>query len=304
MEKDYYNKLFVRFINGELEGEELEEFKKSPKFELYNKIAIKSGELETIGFDKDLVLSRIKKNAKPKSSKPRIKRLVKYTTLSAAASILLLVGVFTFMNRTTKFQTAVGEQLAIHLPDHSKVILNERSTLTYKKRNWDDNRSLKLDGEAYFRVEKGSKFVVKTNLGTVSVLGTQFSVKTHKSVFEAVCFEGSVHVKTKEVDHILTRGELFIGEKNKTAQYSTTSLEKPKWVKEETNFDNFPLRKVIILLEQQYNIKINASNIDVRQSITGSFIHNNLEVALQTVFVPLNIGVEFQNKDTVYLIKK
>ena len=41
------------------------------------------------------------------------------------------------------------------LPDHSEVVLNADSEITYKKSNWDTNRKLELQGEAYFKVAKG-----------------------------------------------------------------------------------------------------------------------------------------------------
>jgi len=50
----------------------------------------------------------------------------------------------------------------------------------------------KLFGKAYFDVDKGKTFTVKTDLGTVQVLGTRFDVESRDSIFKVVCYEGSV----------------------------------------------------------------------------------------------------------------
>jgi transmembrane sensor len=42
--------------------------------------------------------------------------------------------------------------------------------------DWSKERTLSLEGEAFFEVQKGSKFSVVTSDGIVEVLGTSFDV--------------------------------------------------------------------------------------------------------------------------------
>jgi len=63
------------------------------------------------------------------------------------------------------------------------VVLNSKSTISFNKTDWKNNRQLTLDGEAYFKVEKGSTFTVNTNNGSVTVLGTQFNVNSTRRFF-------------------------------------------------------------------------------------------------------------------------
>jgi len=304
METNYNNELFTRWLNDELSTDELNEFKKSPKYSLYQKIAHKSSELDTPVFNEDKVFEKIKTQLATQQEPTKVKKLFPKFIFSTAASIVVVLGLFFFLNRNTSYSTSYGEQLAITLPDNSAVILNANSTLSYKTQNWENNRVLDLNGEAYFKVEKGSDFVVESNIGTVSVLGTQFNVNTKAPIFEVKCFEGKVKVKTRNHNRVLTQGKAFRQLKDTTAEDYTIQETLPSWTQGESTFNSTPLSQVIIALEHQYDIKIDASKIDATQKFTGSFTHNNLNIALQTVFVPLRINPSQIDAKKVVLVKQ
>jgi len=304
METNYNNELFTRWLNEELSPDELREFEKSPKFSLYQKIAQKSSQLDTPEFNEGKVFKQIKTQLSAQQKPTKVKKLFPKFIFSAAASIVVLLGVFFFLNRSTNYSTSYGEQLAITLPDNSEVILNANSTLSYKTQNWKKNRILDLNGEAYFKVEKGSDFVVESTIGTVSVLGTQFNVNTKGTTFEIKCFEGKVKVKTDNHSRILTKGKAFRQLKDTTAEDFNIQEILPSWTQGESNFNSAPLNQVIIALEHQYNIKIDASKIAITQRFTGSFTHKNLNVALQTVFVPLRINPSQVDTKNIVLVKQ
>ncbi len=122
----------------------------------------------------------------------------------------------------------IAEKTAVELPDLSQVKLNAQSRLTFNKKSWNKKREVVLDGEAYFKVAKGSKFSVITKDGTVTVLGTQFNVKHRDNYFEVVCFEGSVGVEYKESSVTLKPGYSFlIIDGNQFAKDKDTRLNLP-----------------------------------------------------------------------------
>ena len=168
---------------------------------------------------------------------------------SVAASILVLLGIFYFLNQPEKYVSGIGEQLAIILPDNSKVILNANSTLSFNKNNWNENRNLNLNGEAYFKVEKGSDFVVETKEGKVTVLGTQFNVKTDTDFFEVICYEGKVKAETNTLNTILIKGDAFRKMKGSLPEKWMISAVEPSWKKGESSFKSVPLEYVIKALK-------------------------------------------------------
>ena len=224
---------------------------------------------------------------------------------AAAASIALLFSTVYYLTGTSQsFSTSYGEQLALVLPDGSEVLLNSKSTLTYKKSDWfDGERTLELSGEGYFKVKKGSTFSVQSTNGKVSVLGTQFNVKTNPSYFEVLCYEGRVQVQNKEETAILTQGLSFRKIENNLTEKGVFTNTKPNWLNGESSFNNSPLKFVLEELEKQYQVKIDATNFDTTILYTGTFTNTNLNLALQTICVPLSIQFEII-EDKVALSKK
>ncbi len=240
------------------------------------------------------ILFKIKKA--PSKPKNKIFKLAMRVVIPVAAILLLFFGIEIFNDFNVSIQTAYGEQKNIQLPDGSEVILGSHTSLSYNKKTWQKKRELNLQGQAYFKVTKGQKFLVKTKLGNVQVLGTRFEVVSRKDIFNVICFEGKVAVSSLQNEMVLLPGKavLIIGNK---VQEQTVDNDKPDWFRGESNFENVPLKVVLVELENQYNIRFDTTKIVVNQNFTGSFPHNNLSLALASVFKPLNIT--YQVKDNV-----
>jgi transmembrane sensor len=91
------------------------------------------------------------------------------------------------------YRTAVGEQQTIDLPDGSKIILNTNSVLEAEFTK--NARIIRLaEGEAYFAVAKdpAKPFSVETEKGTVTAVGTAFSVRVSDAEMNVLVSEGRV----------------------------------------------------------------------------------------------------------------
>jgi len=305
LKKNYTNKHFVNWLNNDLSTEELIEFKKSPQFPLYQKIAQTSSELYAPGLEEDKILSNIKNIIATKTGQTsNVRPIFPKILYGVAASVAILIGIFFFANRSTGYSTSYGEQMVVILPDLSEVTLNANSDLSFKKRNWDTNRNIEFEGEAYFKVKEGSTFIVNSILGTVEVLGTQFNINTKADIFEVMCFEGKVKLKNAVSERILTEGQAFRQLTDDTTEDFVITQQKLSWTTGETAFSNAPLRQVIRAMEDQYGMSFEASQIDSNQKITGSFTHSDLQVALQTVFISLKIKATLIDEKNVLLEKK
>ena len=210
--------------------------------------------------------------------------------LSIAASILVVLGCyFAFNFEEITHETSYAEQKTISLPDGSEVVLNAKSAINFTKKNWPNNRIIQLKGEAFFKVKKGSTFSVQTPNGLVKVLGTQFNIKDTDTFFEVVCYEGKVSVTNNKNEHVLTTGNAIrkIDGKNSEKYDKEDSL--PSWLNGESSFLSVPLKYVILELEKQYNIQIEARRIDDSMIFTGSFSNKDLKLALVSVFKTMDI---------------
>lgn len=222
--------------------------------------------------------------------------------IGVAASIILLFGLFSiFTTDLITHKTNFGETKTISLLDGSEVILNSKSTITFNEVDWKEDRQLTLDGEAYFKVEKGSTFTVNTNNGSVVVLGTQFNINSKDDFFDVVCYEGKVSVNSNSLDYILLPTNSFRKINGSSSETSTTQLLQPTWIDGESTFKSVPIKYVIAALEDQYNIKIDSELIDDSTIFSGSFPHKNLKIALITVFDALKIRYNQKEKRKIKL---
>jgi ferric-dicitrate binding protein FerR (iron transport regulator) len=184
MEENYS---LAQWLNDELEGEELKSFEESEDFTLYQKIKAYSSQLQTPDFDEQKMLQNILRQKKTTTKVVSINTWL----FRVAAIVVLSLGItFTLRHFATATQAASnGTTAQFLLPDDSEVVLNSGSEIEYNKWNWNNNRKLSLDGEAYFKVAKGKTFEVETTLVKVTVLGTQFNVKNIKNIMDVTCFE-------------------------------------------------------------------------------------------------------------------
>lgn len=298
--------LLAKWVSGEMSEKELSAFKKTEDYELFSRIIKESSLFKRPSVNKEEVYSNIlqiqkKRREKTKKGKVFSMSSINLKTLTAiAASIAVFLAGLYFFSATIQQEADFGEQLAIKLPDNSEVILNSKSSVSYNKRTWSKERVLRLEGEAYFKVTKGSTFKVETDEGSTSVLGTQFSVLESENFLEVKCFEGKVKVERNGYVVVLTEGKTFSQYKNAKPLGVVIEKSEPDWLKGESSFQNTPLKVVLKSLEKQYQVKIESNKIEENKIYTGSFVHSDIELALEAVLLPMNIDYEL-SKDKEYV---
>ncbi len=252
----------------------------------------------------DNTLLNIKKNIQQNAVKetPKKKNVINLYSkwaVSIAAMFVLFFGIKNYFGNTdVNIYTNYGEQKTVALLDGSEVILNAKSTITYNKSSWKNKRELFLDGEAYFKVTKGSTFTVNTKNGSVTVLGTHFNVNSKDNYFNVICYEGKVKVVEGNRTSILTPGKGIstLNSKHKTIEIVNTS---PNWIDGESEFNNVPLKLVMDELEKQFHITFDRSAIDETKNFTGSFDNKKLKTALASVFKPMQIKYKIVGKKII-----
>ncbi|MEH6408309.1 MAG: FecR family protein [Leeuwenhoekiella sp.] len=287
----------LRWLNGEMTPDELEAFKSTQDYKNYVRIAEYSADMKAPVLNKEEALAdfkkRIETKEKSKVIKPNFNLIYR---IAAIVVVLLATSYFIFFNQSVTVKAQIAETTTTLLPDDSQVVLNADSKVAYNKKKWNKKRELTLDGEAYFKVTKGSDFEVQTSAGNINVLGTQFNVKNRKDYFEVQCFEGRVAVTYKSKEIILTRGMRYRVIDGKATKTENLTASEPSWLLKESSFEAIPLEQVIAELERQYDIKIDASDVDKTQLFTGSFTHDDKNIALQAVTIPLGISYKIDGE--------
>lgn len=297
MKEDYK---LAKWLNNELSAAELKEFEESSEFALYEKIKETSSRLKTPDFDDAKILANVIAAKKA----PKVVALNQNWFMKVAAVVVLSLGLAFFITSNFKEKYYGTSQLTqtVKLPDNSEVIVNKNSSIEYKTFFWNNNRKLKLIGEAYFKVAKGKTFEVNTDLGKVTVLGTQFNVNAKEKTFEVTCYEGKVKVNFNNEELLLTKGmKVSFNNQNKTE--SKTAILAPTWTTNEMQFSTENLGSVIKELEKNYNVSItyNIKDND-NQLFTGKIPAQNLDVALKILASTYHLQIVKTEKNT-YLLK-
>jgi len=285
--------IIKKWLSGELSKSERDEFESSEAFAQIDKLLKAVNNFKSPGYDVKREYTKLSDNLfQPQKTITLYSRLNPLFRIAAILIVAVILGYFsyTYINQRINNQDWIAEVHEVYLPDSSVVTLNASAKIRFDEKNWRKTRNIELEGEAFFKVNKGSQFNVISSQGTVTVLGTEFDVKNWDNYFEVTCYSGSVKVITSNHEVILKPNMAFRIINGKQEQYTVLNKPMPDWINGESSFESVPLKFVLEELERQYNINTVAAKVDMNQLFTGSFSHHNLEIALKSVTVPLNLS--------------
>ena len=185
-------------------------------------------------------------------------------TASAAASIAVGFTLYNICNTEPpliqNYSCLTGKSL-LSLPDGSNVVLHNGASLSYDNSFSRNNRTVTLDGEAYFDVSKDTEntFTVNVDDIEITVYGTTFNVLEDNESVVVSLVEGSVDVMTKAgIKCALKPGHSAIFEKQ------TGNLVDKKddvafaacWAQERLTFTQASLGEVCRYLSKWYGVEI------------------------------------------------
>ncbi|MEM9077089.1 MAG: FecR domain-containing protein [Bacteroidota bacterium] len=297
-EKD--DTIMARWLAGELTEAELTEFEASSEYVEYQKLASGLRAFQKPEFDKEALRAKVWEKIENKNNKRVIRLKPLYYTIGIAASVLLLFGLF--FNKVT-YSTGAGESKMVSLPDGSEVVLNAKSKLSHKRFFWLENKKVDLKGEGLFIVTKGQGFQVNTASGTISVLGTEFNVKSRNNGFELHCYEGRVRYENEVEQHqaTLNAGDAVKLDGNILMEFKHSD-KGPLWQSGSSRFSNAQLSEVMADFELYYDINFEYAPNVIQGHFTGTFVHDDLELALKSIFIPMGIAYEIsKDQKTIVL---
>lgn len=302
--KQTYNDTYLaKWMEGSISDKELENYISKTEIEKY--IALRESiELrQKLENPLDINLKALEETIAKRKLKVIYKKAAILSMSAAAVAILFLI--ISPFSSSQMHMASISETKVFALPDKSVVTLNSNSNLSFIEEKWKDNdRQVYLEGEAFFKVEKGEKFTVKTKHGTVSVLGTQFNVVSANDYFEVYCYTGKVKVVSNNDSIILTPNKAVRKISDNTKfEKDLTTLDTPSWINGESSFKSTPLSQVIEALENKYGVTVTINGVDLKQRFTGSFTHDNIDFALKTVFEAMDIPYNKLTPEQIELVQ-
>ncbi|MDR1557943.1 MAG: FecR domain-containing protein [Tannerellaceae bacterium] len=233
----------------------------------------------------ELAFEKFEKSLNVKNNQlPALKRYMNFRTFQIAASIVILVLSAAFFYRAQNDKPAVkyytylsgkpGSQIV--LDDGTLVHLNKDSRLSYSNEFGKDERTVELEGEAYFDVsESNTPFKVNIGQAQINVSGTKFNVKAYPDdhLIIATLEEGVISFSQGRQEVILKVNEQLIFDKSKLSlNISTveTSLF-TSWKDGVYKYASIPFGELTKVLEKIYNVEIKVGPPYADVVISGSF---------------------------------
>lgn len=185
--------------------------------------------------------------------------------------------------RYSEINVPFGQMSQLTLSDGTKIWLNSGTTLRYPERFAADQRSVSVDGEAYFEVAKmpDKPFTVNTADLKVEVLGTSFNLSAYpEDVATSVTLvEGKVAVQNNTgitIAH-LSPGQMATKNKN-TNSLDIRNVDTgfyADWTEGKILFDDERLDQIAIKLERWFNVEISFADEHLKtRRFTGTILKN------------------------------
>jgi transmembrane sensor len=320
-ENNKINLLITRCLSGEATNRELTELKEWTErseenkmfFQNYENIWDSSGNSDLgkmIDVDRsfNLVTKRV-------TFKPPATNIWQYwKNIAAVLMIPLIAGnllYFMFRENNTvpsrkpvynEIFAAFGTRSSINLSDGSSLWLNSGSSIRYPDRFTGNNRTVYLNGEAYFEVESNPEkpFIVETSSVSVSATGTKFNVSGYNSGenTEVTLVSGKVEVrmiddqKNKMESVLNTNQHLTFNRAKGTSSINTEDTYKYiSWKDGKLIFRDEPLSAVVKEIGQIFNVDIELKGKDIQNySYRATFQDESLEEILKLLKIssPIN----------------
>ncbi|MEM1125888.1 MAG: FecR domain-containing protein [Bacteroidota bacterium] len=232
----------------------------------------------------------------------RRRRLPRWIWSTAAAAAVLAFSVILWdtvqPDPPVVVTAAIGTQPLVPLPDGSTVRLASGSTLRYPDAYGQAERTVELEGEAFFEVEpQAMPFVVTTRAATVTVLGTTFAVQTQPTGTYLVVQEGRVRLQASASASPAVEVEAGEGRLARTgqdvevltnAQYAAAL----SWISGTLAFAQTPLAEVTRTLSRRYGTPVRlAPAADSTLTLTLRFQDEALPDIVNTLAATLGYSV-------------
>lgn len=309
MQEELHETILAQWLSGEISDEQIIAEIGAEEFATLQRAVGETAGLEPPPFDAEAAFAALDLEEEDETPVRKLNSRAWWTAglgLAAAAAIALLI-IFLPGGGETEgktFATAQGEQQNVQLPDGSQVKLNAASNLAYAA-NWEEERRVSLEGEAFFEVEKGKTFTVGTDAGAVEVLGTSFNVRVRDGALRVECFTGKVRVtnaKGKELA-ILQPGQFVENRREDNPQVGTFAVDKADWRDGFYDYKGTPFPEVIREVENQLGIKIEYPEELKERNFLGSFSINKREEMFNSLCIPYNLQWKESTETTVTLYK-
>jgi len=221
-----------------------------------------------------------------------------FAALAAAVLIAALMWMVMPDAEPIAFEGSAGEQRLVSLPDGTRVHLYGTSTLRHDSSFGARERTVRLEGQAFFEVRRSDQpFVVTTAQARVRVLGTEFDVREGNDQTRVVVREGRVRVEDGRNGVELGPDEMTIVRSGEDLSARPVEGEPYfTWLDGELCFEGAPLADVLLDLERNYGVRMTLEDPDVAATKYTATYKSNTD--LVDVLEEISLAVDLSYEET------
>lgn len=198
------------------------------------------------------------------------------------------------------FETPMGGQYQLQLPDGSKVWLNAASSLTYPSSFAAlGERKVSLRGEAYFEISKdpNKPFIVQTKEQEVKVLGTHFNINAYETAAKTTLVEGSVKVYSGAQEKMLEPGQQSTVQANQIAVQSADLYQVMAWKNGDFVFEGASLASIMDQISRWYDVELKYEGQIADLKFSGSISRTkNINEVLRALEMTKGVHFEIEGR--------
>jgi transmembrane sensor len=202
-----------------------------------------------------------------------------------------------------------GARYQLQLADGTKVWVNAKSSLEYPVAFADNERRVKLNGEAYFEVhpDKNKTFIIEANGNAINVLGTSFNVSAYSEdgFVQTTLVTGAVAIENRQGKvHALQPGQMAMIDNN-SQQLLIEKVDTrlyTSWREGILHFNKISLRDLAIKLERWYDVEIHFANQQAANLLFSGAMENSRDISFILRLIGDAAQVEFEIKDKQVIV--
>lgn len=220
----------------------------------------------------------------PAAAPPRAGRRRFFSLVAAAAVLLLLTVWWNFADRDTTL-VAEGENLETTLPDGTRLILQDGSTLTYAADFNETERRVELTGQAFFEVTKDAARPFRAGRAGVemTVTGTAFNLRVGPDELEVEVAEGSVLLNAAEGQTAVEANQCGVARPGEAPKLMPAPhLNRHAWRTGKLSFTEAKLADVLRTICNNYGISVTGAE-DCDFPVSGKFSSRDAEEILANI---------------------
>lgn len=190
----------------------------------------------------------------------------------------------------------------VELPDGTQVCLGSKTVFYYENDYGKRQRTVYLEGEAYFEVakQKDKPFIVKTKEQDIEALGTKFNVTAYASdsLLTTTLLEGVVRLTTVNISHqtVLRPNQQFIYNRN-THFTDIKNVEAKQFTAWTTGYYYFPeqsLEAMLYRLSHVYGVQFTVESEALnKRTFTGTFYRGQ---SIKDIMEIINLSIPIKYK--------